>query len=83
MKALVYYGDHKIALEERPKPTIIKPTDVIVKVLKTTICGTDLGIYKYGFKENDYTSFPSFRTWACLSSVFKWCWIKSNENYYQ
>ncbi len=46
MKALVYYGDHKIALEERPKPTIIKPTDVIVKVLKTTICGTDLGIYK-------------------------------------
>jgi len=46
MKALVYYGDHKIALEEKPKPTIIKPTDVIVKVLKTTICGTDLGIYK-------------------------------------
>ena len=46
MKALVYYGDHNIALEERPKPTIIKPTDVIIKVLKTTICGTDLGIYK-------------------------------------
>ncbi|MCM4169356.1 Alcohol dehydrogenase [Arenibacter antarcticus] len=46
MKALVYYGDHNIALEERPKPTILKPTDVIVKVLKTTICGTDLGIYK-------------------------------------
>ncbi|MFD1163927.1 zinc-dependent alcohol dehydrogenase family protein [Hwangdonia seohaensis] len=46
MKALVYYGDHNIALEERPKPTIIKPTDVIVKVLKTTICGTDIGIYK-------------------------------------
>ncbi|MBC5841275.1 zinc-dependent alcohol dehydrogenase family protein [Flavobacterium sp. F-380] len=46
MKALVYYGDHKIALEERPKPIIVKPTDVIVKVLKTTICGTDLGIYK-------------------------------------
>ncbi|KAA3641802.1 MAG: alcohol dehydrogenase [Proteobacteria bacterium] len=46
MKALVYYGDHNIALEDRPKPTIIKPTDVIVKVLKTTICGTDLGIYK-------------------------------------
>lgn len=46
MKALVYHGDHNIALEERPKPTIIKPTDVIVKILKTTICGTDLGIYK-------------------------------------
>lgn len=46
MKALVYYGDHNIALEERPKPEIQKPTDVIVKVIKTTICGTDLGIYK-------------------------------------
>ncbi|KFF05820.1 zinc-dependent alcohol dehydrogenase family protein [Flavobacterium reichenbachii] len=46
MKALVYHGDHNIALEEKPKPTILKPTDVILKVLKTTICGTDLGIYK-------------------------------------
>ncbi len=46
MKALVYHGEHHIALEERPKPKILKPTDVIVKVVKTTICGTDLGIYK-------------------------------------
>lgn len=46
MKALVYHGDHNIALEEKPKPGILKPTDVILKVLKTTICGTDLGIYK-------------------------------------
>ena len=43
---MVYYGDHNIKLEEKPKPTIQKPTDVIVKILKTTICGTDLGIYK-------------------------------------
>ncbi len=46
MKALVYRGDHKITLEEKPKPSIKNTTDVIVKVLKTTICGTDLGIYK-------------------------------------
>ncbi len=46
MKALVYHGDHDIALEEKPIPTILKSTDAIVKVLKTTICGTDLGIYK-------------------------------------
>lgn len=45
MKALAYYGEGKIALEERPKPTIQKSTDAIIKVLKTTICGTDLGIY--------------------------------------
>ncbi len=46
MKALVYHGDHNIALEEKPRPVILKPTDAIVKILKTTICGTDLGIYK-------------------------------------
>ncbi len=46
MKALVYHGDHQIALEDKPKPTIEKATDAIIRVTKTTICGTDLGIYK-------------------------------------
>lgn len=46
MKALVYYGDHDIKFEEKPKPSILKSTDAIVKIVKTTICGTDLGIYK-------------------------------------
>jgi len=46
MKALVYHGPGKIQLDEKPKPTIQVPTDAIVKVLKTTICGTDLHIMK-------------------------------------
>lgn len=46
MKALVYQGSGKKSLEERPKPTITAPTDAIVKVSKTTICGTDLHILK-------------------------------------
>jgi alcohol dehydrogenase len=46
MKALVYNGPGKKALEERPKPKISEPTDAIVKILKTTICGTDLHILK-------------------------------------
>jgi alcohol dehydrogenase len=44
MKALVYGGPGKIELKEVPVPTLIKPTDAVVKILKTTICGTDLGI---------------------------------------
>ena len=36
----------KKALEERPKPQIEAPTDAIVKITKTTICGTDLHILK-------------------------------------
>jgi alcohol dehydrogenase len=35
-----------MALEERPKPQISAPSDAIVKVTKTTICGTDLHILK-------------------------------------
>ncbi|OOG63488.1 alcohol dehydrogenase [Rhodanobacter sp. B04] len=46
MKALVYLGPGKKALEERPIPEIAAPTDAIVKILKTTICGTDLHILK-------------------------------------
>ena len=46
MKALVYHGPGKKAWEEKPKPIITKPTDAIVKILKTTICGTDLHIMK-------------------------------------
>lgn len=46
MKALIYHGDHNIALEEKSKPKIQKASDAIIKVVKTTICGTDIGIYK-------------------------------------
>lgn len=46
MKALVYQGPGKKALEDRPMPEISDPTDAIVKVSRTTICGTDLHILK-------------------------------------
>ena len=46
MKALVYHGPGKRALEDKPKPVIKVPTDAIVKITKTTICGTDLHILK-------------------------------------
>src|SRR5665213_2092724 len=46
MKALVYHGPGKQSWEEKPKPTIKEPTDAIVKISKTTICGTDLHIMK-------------------------------------
>lgn len=46
MKALVYTANNEKILEERPKPTITMPSDAIVKITKTTICGTDLHILK-------------------------------------
>jgi len=46
MKALVYHGPGKKAWEEKPKPVIKETTDAVVKIFKTTICGTDLHIMK-------------------------------------
>ncbi|QEY23090.1 zinc-dependent alcohol dehydrogenase family protein [Neisseria animalis] len=46
MKAMVYHGAGDIRFEEKAKPQIIDPTDAVVKIVKTTICGTDLGIWK-------------------------------------
>lgn len=46
MKAFVFGGVGKKSLEDRPKPAIDKPGDAIVKMVKTTICGTDLHILK-------------------------------------
>jgi alcohol dehydrogenase len=46
MKALVYQGPGKKGLERRPLPEIKAPTDAIVRITRTTICGTDLHILK-------------------------------------
>jgi alcohol dehydrogenase len=46
MKALVYHGPGQRAWEDAPDPVIQEPTDVIVRIDSSTICGTDLHILK-------------------------------------
>jgi alcohol dehydrogenase len=46
MKALVYHGPGKRAWEDKSKPTILEASDAVVKIARTTICGTDLHIMK-------------------------------------
>ncbi len=46
MKALVYHGPGERAWEEVPDPRIVDPTDAIVRIDASTICGTDLHILK-------------------------------------
>ena len=46
MKALVYHGPGQRAWDEVPDPTIEAPTDAIVRIDASTICGTDLHILK-------------------------------------
>jgi alcohol dehydrogenase len=46
MKALVYQGSGSKSLLDMPKPGLRETTDAIVRITKTTICGTDLHILK-------------------------------------
>jgi alcohol dehydrogenase len=46
MKALVYHGPNEKSWDEVPDPKVIDPTDAVVVVDATTICGSDLHILK-------------------------------------
>ena len=46
MKALVYHGPRKVSVDNVPDATIEKPTDVLVRITTTNICGSDLHMYE-------------------------------------
>ncbi|HLU32881.1 MAG TPA: zinc-dependent alcohol dehydrogenase [Natronosporangium sp.] len=46
MKAVRWYGKRDIRVEEVPDPTIQEPTDAIVRVTSTAVCGSDLHLYE-------------------------------------
>jgi glutathione-independent formaldehyde dehydrogenase len=45
MKALVYHGPKDVRIDDVPEPKIERPTDVLVKITTTNICGSDLHMY--------------------------------------
>ena len=63
MKALVYGGPGKMSWTEVPDPQILRPTDAIVRIDTTTICGTDLHILK-----GDVPAVTPGRIWATKES---------------
>ena len=46
MKALVYRGPRDVRVEDVPDPRIEEPTDVLVRITSTNICGSDLHMYE-------------------------------------
>jgi threonine dehydrogenase-like Zn-dependent dehydrogenase len=46
LKALTWQGNHDVRVEEVPDPKIEKPTDAIIKVTSSGICGSDLHLYE-------------------------------------
>src|SRR5436853_4239692 len=46
MRGAVLYGPRDVRFEERETPKIIKPTDAIIRVSATCVCGSDLWPYR-------------------------------------
>ncbi|HWI22761.1 MAG TPA: zinc-dependent alcohol dehydrogenase [Baekduia sp.] len=46
MKAVTYHGKRDVRVDEVPDPAIEDPTDVIVRITSTGICGSDLHLYE-------------------------------------
>lgn len=46
MRAAIFRAPGVIAVEDRPDPTVIEPTDAVVRVVLACVCGTDLWLYR-------------------------------------
>ncbi|MGX1791828.1 zinc-dependent alcohol dehydrogenase [Microbacterium sp. NPDC055312] len=46
MKALTWHGKRDVRIEQVPDPSILEPTDAIIRVTSTAICGSDLHLYE-------------------------------------
>ena len=64
MKALVYHGPGQRAWEDVPDPVIEQPTDIVVRIDSSTICGSDLHILKGDVPAVKPARFSVTRQWA-------------------
>ena len=46
MKGTVLYGPRDVRYEERPEPKILRPTDAIIRLAVSCVCGSDLWPYR-------------------------------------
>src|SRR5258708_890305 len=46
MKGTFIYGPGDVRFEDRPNPTIIEPTDAIIRISAACVCGSDLWAYR-------------------------------------
>jgi threonine dehydrogenase-like Zn-dependent dehydrogenase len=46
MKALTFHGKRDVRVDEVPDPSIQEPTDAVVRITSTAICGSDLHLYE-------------------------------------
>ncbi|ELY67830.1 zinc-dependent alcohol dehydrogenase [Natrinema versiforme] len=56
MRALTWHGEQDVRIDDVPEPEIVNPTDAIIEVTATAICGSDLHLYNGympGMREGD------------------------------
>ncbi|QLK27139.1 glutathione-dependent formaldehyde dehydrogenase [Natrinema zhouii] len=56
MRALTWHGEQDVRIDEVPEPEIVNPTDAIIEITATAICGSDLHLYNGympGMREGD------------------------------
>ena len=46
MKAVTWHGKRDVRVEEVPDPAIKEPTDAIIRITSTGLCGSDLHLYE-------------------------------------
>jgi threonine dehydrogenase-like Zn-dependent dehydrogenase len=46
LRALTWHGKRDVRVEEVPDPRIEQPTDAVVRITSTAICGSDLHLYE-------------------------------------
>ena len=58
MKAMVLTGIRKIEIVEQPAPALQHPTDILLRIVRAGICGSDLHYYTQGRIGNQNRAFP-------------------------
>jgi len=53
MKAVAWHGNHDVRVDTVPDPAIEHPTDAIIRVTTTAICGSDVHLYEQFQKKED------------------------------
>ena len=67
MRATLIYGAGDVRVEDVPDPKLTEPTDAVVRVLRSCICGSDL--WPYG-------SMPGHRARATASATSSSAWSR-------
>ena len=63
MRGTVLYGARDVRYEEVPEPKILKPTDAIIRLAATCVCGSDLWSYR-GINEVKQPMYMGHEYWV-------------------